>query len=42
MEVVINRFMDRVRWAEWVDGPPPLTGYSLRSPAEVRVHLIPA
>ncbi|MXX44848.1 MAG: cytochrome P450, partial [Acidimicrobiia bacterium] len=30
MEVVINRFMDRVRWAEWVNGPPPLTGYSLR------------
>lgn len=42
MEVVINRFMDRVRWAEWVNGPPPLTGYSLRSPAEVRVNLIPA
>ncbi|MYA38714.1 MAG: cytochrome P450 [Acidimicrobiia bacterium] len=42
MEVVINRFMDRVRWAEWVNGPPPLTGYSLRSPAEVAVNLIPA
>ncbi len=23
MEVVITRFMDRVRWAEWVSGPPP-------------------
>ncbi|MDE0230684.1 MAG: cytochrome P450 [bacterium] len=42
MEVVINRFMDRVRWAEWVNGPPPMTGYSLRSPAEVRVRLTPA
>ncbi|MDE0122217.1 MAG: cytochrome P450 [bacterium] len=42
MEVVINRFMDRVRWAEWVNGPPPLTGYSLRSPAEVKVRLTPA
>ncbi len=41
MEVVINRFMDRVRWAEWVNGPPPMTGYSLRSPAEVKVRLIP-
>ena len=42
MEVVINRFMDRVRWAEWVNGPPPMTGYSLRSPAEMAVNLIPA
>ena len=42
MEVVINRFMDRVRWAEWMNGPPPMTGYSLRSPAEVKVNLIPA
>ena len=23
MEVVINRLMDRVRWSEWVNGPPP-------------------
>ncbi len=23
MEVVINRPMDRVRWSEWVNGPPP-------------------
>ncbi len=42
MEVVINRFMDRVRWAEWVNGPPSMTGYSLRSPAEIPVRLIPA
>ena len=42
MEVVINRFMDRVRWAEWVNGPPPMTGYSLRGPADVTVRLIPA
>lgn len=42
MEVVVNRFMDRVRWAEWVDGPPPMTGYSLRSPAEITVRLIPS
>ena len=42
MEVVINRFMDRVRWAEWVNGPPPMTGYSLHSPAQVRVNLTPA
>ncbi|MCE2527431.1 MAG: cytochrome P450 [Actinomycetia bacterium] len=42
MEVVINRFMDRVRWAQWVDGPPPMTGYSLRSPADITVNLIPA
>lgn len=42
MEVVINRLMDRVRWAEWVDGPPPMTGYSLRSPAHLSVRLIPA
>lgn len=42
MEVVINRFMDRVRRAEWVNGPPPLTGYSLRSPAEITVRLTPA
>ncbi|MDE0169628.1 MAG: cytochrome P450 [bacterium] len=42
MEVVINRFMDRVRWAEWVNGPPPMTGYSLRSPAEITVRLIPS
>ena len=42
MEVVINRFMDRVRWAEWVNGPPPMTGYSLRSPAEIAVRLTPA
>lgn len=42
MEVVMNRFMDRVRRAEWVDGPPPMTGYSLRSPAEITVRLIPA
>lgn len=42
MEVVINRFMDRVRWAEWVNGPPPMTGYSLRCPAEVAVNLTPA
>ena len=40
MEVVINRFMDRVRWAEWADGPPPMTGYSLRSPAHITVQLI--
>ena len=42
MEVTINRFMDRVRWAEWVNGPPPMTGYSLHSPAEMAVNLIPA
>lgn len=42
MEVVINRFMDRVRWAEWVNGPPPMTGYSLRAPADVTVRLTPA
>ncbi|MYK55426.1 MAG: cytochrome P450 [Acidimicrobiia bacterium] len=42
MEVVINRFMDRVRWAEWVNGPPPRAGDALRSPAEVAVNLIPA
>ena len=42
MEVVIDRFMDRVRWAEWVSGPPPMTGYSLRSPAQINVRLIPA
>ena len=42
MEVVIDRFMDRVRWAEWVGEPPPMTGYSLRSPAQINVRLIPA
>ena len=42
MEVVINRLMDRARWAEWVNGPPPMTGYSLRSPADITVRLIPA
>ncbi len=42
MEVVINRLMDRVRWAEWVDGPPPMVGYSLRSPAALPLNLIPA
>ena len=42
MEVVINRLMDRVGWAEWMDGPPPMTGYSLRSPAHLTVRLIPA
>ncbi len=42
MEVVINRFMDRVRWAEWVNGPPPMVGYSLRSPTHITVNLIPA
>ncbi|MCY4368997.1 MAG: cytochrome P450 [bacterium] len=42
MEVVINRFMDRVRWAEWMNGPPRMTGYSLRSPAGITVNLLPA
>ncbi len=42
MEVVIYRFMDRVRWAEWVNGPPPMVGSSLRSPTELKVRLIPA
>ena len=42
MEVVIDRFMDRVRWAEWVNGPPAMTGYSLRSPTDVTVRLISA
>ena len=42
MEVVVNRFMDRVRWAEWVNGPPAMTGYSLRAPSNVAVRLIPA
>ena len=34
--------MDRVRWAEWVDGPPPMTGHSLLSPTQLTVGLIPA
>ena len=42
MEVVINRLMDRVRRAEWVGGPPPMVGYSLRSPTHITVNLIPA
>ena len=32
MEVLINRFMDLARSAEWVAGPPQIVGYSLRSP----------
>jgi cytochrome P450 len=42
MEVVVNRLMDRFKWAKWANGSPPMTGYSLRSPSEVLVNLIPA
>ena len=39
MEEVINRVLDRVEWATFVDGEPEDVGFVLRSPQHLRVSL---
>ncbi|HSG80244.1 MAG TPA: cytochrome P450 [Acidimicrobiia bacterium] len=39
MEVAMQHLLDRVAWAEWVDGQPEELGYVLRAPQHLNVRL---